>query len=64
MSEYKLKCCNCNIEQSVDIDDYVPFFNQARKHDWAKITCQICGVPLLSAKFSKKSNVLFAMENN
>jgi hypothetical protein len=61
MSEYKLKCNNCNMEQTVDVDESVPFFNQARKRDWAKLTCQSCGVPLLAAKFSKRSNILFAM---
>lgn len=61
MSEYKLKCDKCNVEQDVQIDESVPFFNQARKRDWAKLTCQNCGTTLLAAKFAKKSNILFAM---
>lgn len=40
ISEYTLKCNNCDTAQSIDIDESVPFFNQARKRDWAKLTCQ------------------------
>lgn len=61
ISQYTLKCDNCNTEQSVEVDESIPFFNQARKRDWTKLTCQNCDASLLAAKFSKKSNILFSM---
>lgn len=63
MFDYKLKCDKCKVEQVVQIDETIPFFNQARKRDWAKLTCKNCGTSLFAAKFSKKSNLLFTMVN-
>lgn len=63
ISEYMLKCNHCDTAQSIGIDESVPFFNQARKRDWVKLTCQSCGASLLAAKFSKRSNVLFTMNS-
>lgn len=62
MPQYALTCGKCKSEHQLAIDGPVPMFNEEKKRDWIRSACPTCGTPLFIAKFSKKSNLLFAME--
>ena len=58
---YGAKCFDCDALIVVNTEDYVPFFNQAKKRSWHQIECQSCKFVQRGARISHSSNSLFVV---